>query len=104
MLVLLHKCTNWTNKTLRKNARWKLHNNATCYFEKNPGSSITQNSRCTDTDLSSQTIQVKGTKHIGHCWKSTDELISNILLWTPTHGHISVGQPAKTYPSAFCRH
>ena len=33
----------------------------------------------------------------GHCWWSKDELISNILLWTTTHGHTSVDQPAKTY-------
>ena len=26
-----------------------------------------------------------------------DELISNILLWSPAHGHASVGRPAKTY-------
>ena len=26
-----------------------------------------------------------------------DELISDVLLWTPTHGHTSVDQPGKTY-------
>ena len=29
-----------------------------------------------------------------------DELISNVLLWTPTHGHTSVDQPARTYISS----
>ena len=29
----------------------------------------------------------------GHCWRSKDELISNLLLWTPTHGCASVGWP-----------
>ena len=32
-----------------------------------------------------------------HCWISKDELIDNILLWTPTHRHGSIGQPAKIY-------
>ena len=41
-----------------------------------------------------KTIQIR---HAGHCWKSKDEIVSNILLWTPTHGHANVGRPAKTY-------
>ena len=24
-------------------------------------------------------------------------MINNVLLWTPTHGHTSIGWPAKTY-------
>ena len=30
-----------------------------------------------------KTIQVRWTRHAGHCWKSRDELISDVLLWTP---------------------
>ena len=30
-----------------------------------------------------KTIHVRRTRHAGHCWKSRDELISDILLWTP---------------------
>ena len=33
-----------------------------------------------------KTIQVRRTRHAGHCWRSRDELISDVLLWTPTHG------------------
>ena len=25
------------------------------------------------------------------CWRSKDELISDVLLWTPTHGYSNVG-------------
>ena len=32
-----------------------------------------------------KTIQVKRTRHAGHCWRSKDELISDVLLWTPPH-------------------
>ena len=32
-----------------------------------------------------KTIQVRRTRHAGHCWRSRDELISDVLLWTPTH-------------------
>ena len=30
-----------------------------------------------------KTIQVRRTRHAGHCWRSMDELISDVLLWTP---------------------
>ena len=29
-------------------------------------------------------------------------IISDILLWTPTHGHIKVGQAAKIYIHQLC--
>ena len=44
-----------------------------------------------------KTIQVRRTRHAGHCWRSKDELISDILLWTPSHGRAKVGRPARTY-------
>ena len=25
-------------------------------------------------------------RHAGHCWRSKDELITDVLLWTPTYG------------------
>ena len=44
----------------------------------------------------SKTVQVKQIRHTGHCWRSKDEHINDVLLWTPTHGCTSVGQPART--------
>ena len=29
-----------------------------------------------------KTIQVRRTRHAGNCWRSKDELISDVLLWT----------------------
>ena len=63
-------------------------------FLTNPESRALQNI-CVQ-QLISQTIQVRQTRHEGHCWKSKGEL-SDLLLWTPTHEHTSVGQLAKTY-------
>ena len=45
----------------------------------------------------SQTVQVRWASHAGHCWQSKDELRSDVLLWTPTYGHINVRQQAKFY-------
>ena len=44
-----------------------------------------------------KTIKVRRTKHAGHCWRSRHELISDVLLWTPTYGREKAGRPARTY-------
>ena len=44
-----------------------------------------------------KTIKVRRTRHAGHCWRSRDELISDVLLWTPTYGRAKAGRPAQTY-------
>ena len=49
-----------------------------------------------------KTIQVRQTRHAGHCWRSRDELISDVLLWTPTHGRAKAGRPARTYIQQLC--
>ena len=33
-----------------------------------------------------ETIQARRNRHAGHCRRSRDELISDVLLWTPTYG------------------
>ena len=45
----------------------------------------------------SKTIQRRPTIHAVHCWRRKDELINDILLWTPLRGHASVGRPIRTY-------
>ena len=49
-----------------------------------------------------KTIQVRRTRHAGHCWRSRDELISDVLLWTPTHGRAKAGWLARTYIQQLC--
>ena len=44
-----------------------------------------------------KTIQVRRTRHAGHGWRSRDELISDVLLCTPTYGRVKAGRPARTY-------
>ena len=44
-----------------------------------------------------KTIQARRTRHAGHCWRSRDELISDVLLWIPTYGRAKAGQPTRTY-------
>ena len=49
-----------------------------------------------------KTIQIRQIKHKGHCWRSEDKLISDILLWTLSRGHASVGWPTRTYQQQLC--
>ena len=49
-----------------------------------------------------KTIQVRRTKHAGHCWKIKDEHISDVLLWTPAYGQAKAGRPARTYMQQLC--
>ena len=49
-----------------------------------------------------KTIQVRRTRHAGHCWRSRDELISDILLWTPSHGQGKAGRLARTNIQQLC--
>ena len=50
----------------------------------------------------SKTIQIRRTRHIGHCWRRKDELISGVLLWIPSHRHTSVGWLTRTYLQQLC--
>ena len=49
-----------------------------------------------------KTIKVRRTRYVGHCWRSKDELISDILPWTSSHGQAKAGRPARAYIEQLC--
>ena len=49
-----------------------------------------------------KTIQVRRSRHAGHCRRSCDELISDELLWTLSHRRANAGRPARTYIQLLC--
>ena len=49
-----------------------------------------------------KTIQVRRTRHSGHSWRSRNELISDVLQWTPTYGQAKAGRPERTYIRQLC--
>ena len=49
-----------------------------------------------------KTIQVRRARHVGHCWRSKDELVRDVLQWTPTYGQAKAGRPARTYIQQLC--
>ena len=49
-----------------------------------------------------KTIKVRRTRHARHCWRSRDELIIDVPLWTPSHGRAKAGRPARTNIQQLC--
>ena len=49
-----------------------------------------------------KTTKVRRTRHAGHCWRSRDELISDVFKWTPSHVWAKAGQPARAYIQQLC--
>ena len=47
-------------------------------------------------------IQVRRNRHAGHSWSRRDELISDVLLWTPTYGWAKAGRLARPYIQQLC--
>ena len=45
----------------------------------------------------SKTIRQQRLRFAGHCWRSKQELASDVLLWQPSHGRQAPGRPKKTY-------
>ena len=42
-------------------------------------------------------IRERRLRFAGHCFRSKQELVSDVLLWEPKHGKRSVGAPSRTY-------
>ena len=49
-----------------------------------------------------KTIKVRRTRHSGHSWRSREELISDVLPWTPSYGRTEAGRPARIYIQQLC--
>ena len=101
--ILLYGCTTWT---LTKRLERKLDGNYTrmlrAVLNKSWRLHPTRHQLYGHLPPITKTIQVRRTRHAGHCWRSTDELISDVLLWTPTYGCAKAGQPAWTYIQQLC--
>ena len=80
-----------------KKAGWKLHINASCYFEQILEATFYTTAAVQPLTFISKIIQVRRRRHVEHCWRSKNKLIRNVLLWTPTHGCATVGRPKRTY-------
>ena len=82
--ILLYGCTTWT---LTKRLEMKLDGNYTWILRAILNKSWRQHpirpQLYGHLPPITKTTQVRRTRHTGHCWRSRDELISDVLLWTP---------------------
>ena len=90
------------NKTAGEEARRQLHKNAACNLEQVLAATSHKTQTVRPPASFTKTIQVRRTRHAGHCWRSRDQLIRDVLLWTPTHGRAKPGRPARTYIQQLC--
>ena len=101
--ILLYGCTTWT---LTKRLEKKLDGNYTrmlrAILNKSWQQHPTRHQLYGHLPPITKTIQVRRTRHAGHCWRNRDELIRDVLLWIPTHGRAKAGRPVRTYIQQLC--
>ena len=85
--ILLYGYTTWT---LTKRLEKKLDGNYTrmlrAILNKSWWQHPTRHQLYGHLPPITKTIQARRTRHAGHCWRSRDELISDVPLSTPTYG------------------
>ena len=101
--ILLYGCTTWM---LTKRPEKKLDGNYTrmlrAILNKSWWQHPTRHQLFGHLPPITKTIQVRRTRHAGHCWRSRDKLISDVLLWIPTNGRAKAGRRARTYIQQLC--
>ena len=101
--ILLYGCTTWT---LTKRLEKKLDGNYTRMLRAILNKSWRQHPTIRQLyghlPPITKTIQVRRARHARHCWRSKDELVSDVLLWTPTYDQAKAGSPARTYIQQLC--
>ena len=102
--ILLYGCTTWTlTKLLEK----KLDGNYTrmqrAILNKSWRQHPTRHQLYGHLHPITKTIQVRRTRHAGHCWRSRDELIRDVLLWIPTHGRAKQDDQLERTFSSYVR-
>ena len=101
MLILLYGCTTWT---LTKQLEKKLDGNCTkmlrAILNRGPRSNTSQSTSCTATYNPSRKLFKLDEPDTQDT--SRDELISDVLLWTSSHGRTKSRWPARTYIQQLC--
>ena len=98
VLILLYGCTTWTlTKRLKKKQDGNYARMLRAILNKSWWQHPTRHQQYGHLPPITKTIQVRRTRLAGHCWRSKDKLISDVLLWTPAYSQAKVQRPARTY-------
>ena len=90
------------NKTAGEEARRQLHENVASNIEQVLAVTPHKAPTIRPPAPITKTIQIRQTRHAEHCWRSRDELISDVFLWTPTYSRANTGRPTRTYIQQLC--
>ena len=98
----MYGCTTWSpakKKKQEEKARWQIQKSAVLRtLLKKTWTQHTQKQVAVRPLVSHLSNHDGKTKTCaGQCWKSKNKFISEVLLWTPTHGQANAGQPVKTH-------
>ena len=101
--ILLYGCTTWTlTKCIEKKLDGYYTRMLWAILNKSWRQHPTKQQLYSHLPPIMKTIQVRWPRHAEHCWRSKDELISDILLWTPSHGWAKVWWPDRSYIQQLC--
>ena len=82
--ILLYRCTTWTlTKRLEKKRDGNYTRMLRAILNKFWRQHPTRHQLYGHLPPITKTKKVRRTRHAGHCWRNRDELISDVLLWTP---------------------
>ena len=89
VLLLLYGCTTWT---LTRRLERRLDGNYTrmlrAILNRSWQQHPTRRQLYGHLPPITKAIQARRIRHAGHCWRSKDEIVSDVLLWTPAYGLI----------------
>ena len=101
--ILLYGCTTWTlTKRLEKKQDGNYTRMLRAILNKSWRQHPTKHQLYSHLPPITKIIQARRTRLAGHCWRSRDKLISDVLPWTPTYGRAKAGRPARTYIQQLC--
>ena len=101
--IQLYGCTTWTlTKRLKKKPNGNYTRMLRAILNKSWRQHPTRHQLYGHLPPIKKTIQTRRTRHARHCWRSKDELICDVLLWTPEYGPAKAGRPARTYIQHLC--
>ena len=100
--ILLYGCTTWTLTKRLKKLDGNYSRMLGAILNKSWGQQPTRHQLYGHLPPITKTMQVRRTRRAGHCWRSQEELISDVLLGTPACGRVKAGRLSRTYMQQLC--
>ena len=101
--ILLYGCTSWTlNQRLEKKLAGNYTRMLRAILNESWQQHPTRHQLYGNLPPITKTFRARRTRYAGHCWRSKDEFISDVLQWTPAYGQGKGGRPTRTYIQQLC--